>query len=67
MKELFKAAFGKHRHTFLLSMTIVAMCLLTFASQLEILALGIITKKGPDFFELFAPVKKGVLQRVGSG
>lgn len=39
----------------------MAMCLLTFASQLEIFTLGVITKKGPDFFELFAPIKDGKL------
>jgi ABC-type multidrug transport system fused ATPase/permease subunit len=33
------------------------------ASQLEVLSLGIITKKGPDFFELFAPLENDVLQK----
>lgn len=40
------------------------MVLLTFASQLEIVALGIVTNKGPGFFELFAPIKDGKLQHV---
>lgn len=40
------------------------MILLTFASQLEILALGIITRKGPVFFELFAPIENGNLTRT---
>jgi ABC-type multidrug transport system fused ATPase/permease subunit len=40
------------------------MCFLTVASQLEIFTLGVITKKGPEFFELFAPIEDGRLQRT---
>lgn len=50
----------------MIAVTLVAMCLLTFASQLEIFTLGVITKKGPEFFELFAPIKDGQLQRTNS-
>lgn len=64
MRKILKIAFEKHRHSFLVGLIIAAMILLTFASQLEILALGIITKKGPDFFELFAPIKEDKLQKV---
>lgn len=64
MKKILKTAFAKHKHTALIGLIIAAMIFLTFASQLEILALGIITKKGPDFFELFAPLKDGKLQKV---
>lgn len=64
MRTLFLAAIKKRGHRWLIAWTIAAMCLLTFASQLEILALGIMTKKGPDFFELFAPVQNGVLQKT---
>ena len=53
MKLLFKTAFLGGRYKALLGFMVLAMCLLTFASQLEILALGVLTKKGPDFFELF--------------
>lgn len=63
MRRLFTIAFSNHHHRFLIALTITAMCLLTFASQLEIFALGVITKKGPDFFELFAPSKNGKLER----
>lgn len=59
MKQLFLAAFKQRQHRILLSFALVTMCLLTFASQLEILSLGIITQKGPDFFELFAPRENG--------
>lgn len=60
MKLLFRSAFA-HGHRMLIAFTLVAMCLVTFANQLEIFALGVITQKGPDFFELFAPVQEGKL------
>lgn len=66
MRKILKIAFNKHKHAALISFIVMAMILLTFASQLEILALGIITKKGPDFFELFAPLKEGKLQKSDS-
>jgi len=64
MKLLFKAAFRNNRHWVLLVLTIISMVFLTFASQLEIFALGTVTKKGPNFFELFAPVEQGRLAAV---
>ena len=64
MKRLFQIAFSKRAHRMLILMTLVTMCLLTFATQLEILTLGIITKKGPEFFELFAPIRDGSLERT---
>ena len=63
MKRLFQIAFSKQKHRFLIGLTLVAMLLLTFASQLEIFTLGVITKKGPEFFELFAPIKDGELAK----
>lgn len=64
MRRLFQIAFLKGAHKTLIVTTLLAMCLLTFASQLEIFTLGVITKKGPDFFELFAPIRDGQLQRT---
>lgn len=64
MKLLFRTAFQNGKYKALLALTIVCMCLLTFASQLEIFTLGMLTKKGPDFFELFAPVQNEQLQKV---
>lgn len=61
MKRLIWLAFYKHKHRFLIGITLVAMVLLTLASQMEIFTLGVITKKGPDFFELFAPIQDGAL------
>lgn len=62
MRILFRTALMGH-HRLLVILTICFMILLTFASQLEILALGVITKKGPDVFEVFAPEKEGKLER----
>lgn len=63
MRRLFQTALLARQHRYLIAFTIVAMILLTFASQLEVVALGIITRKGPDFFELFAPIQDGKLQK----
>lgn len=59
IKRLFKTAFKDSKHRWLMSLILVAMCLLTFATQLEILAIGVITRRGPDFFELFGSMKEG--------
>lgn len=63
MRRLLHIALLGRQHRLLILFTIAAMILLTFASQLEIVALGIITRKGPDFFELFAPFEKGTLHK----
>lgn len=65
MKYLFKAILRNRSHLCLLIFTLAAMVCLTFASQLEIFSLGVITKKGPDFFELFAPASDGHLVPTG--
>lgn len=64
MKRLFLSVFKNPKHRFLFIFTVAAMCVLTVATQMEVLAIGIMTKKGPDAFQLFAPVKNGTLQRV---
>lgn len=61
MRRLLRIAFGKKHNRILIAITLVAMCLATFSSQLEMFAIGMITKKGPDFFDLFAPIKEGRL------
>lgn len=63
MRRLLKTALLGRQHRWLIVFTLMAMILLTFASQLEVVALGIITRKGPDFFELFAPIENGKLQK----
>lgn len=62
MKYLFKLAFRDWRHMPFVLLTILMMCLYSFSSQLEILAYGIISNKGPDFFKLFAPISDGKLE-----
>lgn len=64
MRRLFRIAFQHRKHRFLIFLTLIAMCFLTVASQLEIFTLGVITKKGPEFFELFAPIEDGNLKRT---
>lgn len=64
MKRLLQIAFRNRKQRWLLALTVVAMCLLTFASQLEIFTLGVITKKGPEFFELFAPIEDHTLAKT---
>lgn len=54
MKKLFKIALENRKNRILLFVTIVAMLLLTVASQLEILAIGVITQKGPELFDVLA-------------
>lgn len=57
MRLLLKTALKCRRNVILLLYTVLLMCLLTFASQLEIFSIGIITKSGPGFFELFGSDK----------
>ena len=65
MIKILKIAFSQKAHKALIAFIITSMILLTFASQLEIFALGVITKKGPDAFELFAPLNEnGHLKKV---
>lgn len=61
MKQLFQTALLARQHRLLIVFSIIAMIFLTFASQLEVVALGIMTRKGPDFFELFSPIQDGKL------
>lgn len=65
MRSLFFLALSNRKTRALLFVTLISMCLMTFASQLEILSVGVITNKGPDFFELFAPIRGGQLEPNG--
>lgn len=55
MRALFKTALQDRGNRYLLGLIILAMFGATLASQAEIFAIGLITQKGPDFFELFSP------------
>lgn len=48
MRLLFNLAFRNQNHRLLIGLTILSMCLLTFASQLEMVAIGVIAKFGSD-------------------
>jgi ABC-type multidrug transport system fused ATPase/permease subunit len=64
MKQLFLSVFKNPKHRLLFIFTVAAMFALTISTQLEVLSIGIMTKKGPDVFELFAPTVDGSLQRA---
>ena len=66
MKQLLKIACGKSHYVSLFAFSMVASLLFTFAGQLEMFSLGVITKKGPDFFELFAPIENTHLTPTNS-
>ncbi len=66
MSRLFWIAFYKHKHRALVVLTLIAMLLLTVASQLEMFTASVMIKSGPGFFELFAPIKEGKLVRTNA-
>ncbi len=55
MRLLLRAALLNRKHLVLLLITVSAMFMLTIASQMEMLSLGVIAKTGPDTFVLFGP------------
>ena len=61
MKGLLKTAFQSRKNFRLLAIIVLAMCAATIASQAELFAMGLITQKGPDFFELFSTQASGVV------
>ena len=60
MRRLFSLAFSNKLYPLLLFLTLLAGLFFTLFTQLEMLSLGIITKKGPDVFELFGGQKERV-------
>lgn len=62
MRLLLKTALQSRKNGYLLLFTLLLMCLLTLASQMEIFSVGIITKSGPGFFELFGKHEQGALR-----
>ncbi len=57
MKLLLKLAIRSRKHLSLLVATLLTLLALTFASQLEMFALGIMSDSGTDFFSLFSSGK----------
>ncbi|MBS0635740.1 MAG: ABC transporter ATP-binding protein [Verrucomicrobia bacterium] len=66
MKQLLKIALGKSHYVTLFAFSMIASLLFTFAGQLEMFSLGVIAKKGPDFFELFSPLENNHLTTTTS-
>jgi ABC-type multidrug transport system fused ATPase/permease subunit len=62
MKKLFNLAFSNKNNRTLAFLTVVTMCFYTIASYLEILSLGVITKKGQDLLE--QQKKSDIIQNV---
>ena len=54
---LFKTALQNRKHYILLVFAVILMWMSTIAGQSEMFAAGILTNKGADVFELFAPEK----------
>lgn len=65
MKKLLDVAFKNPIYRFLMVLTLFSMILLTIATDLEIFAVGVITRRGPEAFELFAPMEGGKLENGG--
>jgi ABC-type multidrug transport system fused ATPase/permease subunit len=57
MKDLIKTACAKSHYVTLFIFTMLASLFFTLAGQLEMFSFGVISKKGADFFELFAPLE----------
>ncbi|MEN9343280.1 MAG: lipid export ATP-binding/permease protein MsbA [Chlamydiota bacterium] len=55
MKLLLQAALRTKKHLSLLFVTFATLLCLTVASQMEMFALGVLSKSGADFFTLFSP------------
>lgn len=60
MKLLFRLAFSHRQHRMLLGITVLAMCLFTFSSQMEMFALGIITRQGSERQDIIGSVMKTI-------
>lgn len=66
MFKLIRLALSEKRQRRLVILMLFSMCLLTISTQLEIITIGVLTRKGPGFFELFGPIKEGELRDTGS-
>ena len=64
MTLLLKMALMNRRHLYLLLIAVVSIAFFTIASQLEVFAIGVMTNKGPDFFELFGPEEGGKIVKT---
>ena len=53
VKRLLSIAFSKGAYRCLFFFTLISALGFTLSTQMEMFSLGIVTRKGPDFFELF--------------
>lgn len=64
MKLLLQAALQNRKHLILLIITLLTTISLTAANYMEVLCLGVVTKKSPDFFQVFGTVQDGTLNKA---
>lgn len=64
MNLLLKIALKNRKQLFLVIFTIISMCCLTFASQLEILTIGIVTQKVPVQVQESTQQQQGVVDKA---
>lgn len=64
MKLLLRAAFLNRKHLVLLALTLVTTMAFTLSNYLEVLCLGVVTKKSPDFFQVFGPIENDTLSKA---
>lgn len=66
MKLLLQAALQNRKHLVLLVITLLTTIMLTAANYMEVLCLGVVTKKSPDFFQVFGTVHEGTLSKTNA-
>src|SRR5262245_2239931 len=64
MKLLLRAAFLNRKHLVLLVITLLTTILLLLSNYLEVLCLGVVTKKSPDFFQVFGRIENDTLEKA---
>ncbi len=62
MKQLYQFAFRDKKNVLILIFSLFSALLFTATTQLEMFSLGLVTKKGPDVFELFGTEENGRLK-----
>lgn len=66
MRQLIKAGLQRRKQWLLLVLTLFATLSLTIANYMEVLALGLMTQRGADFFHVLAPLEEGQLRSASS-
>lgn len=66
MKHLYNFTIRDRKNILILTFSLIAALFFTVSTQLEMFSLGLITKRGPDVFELFGTEEKGRLKSESS-